>query len=111
MFCDVDGNRESRRGTVSLFDGPSPEVRTLSDASGEQEAVEAWISERIRGGCLPHEIGIVVRSERELKRARAAVKVADVRGSDLDKGREPNRGSIAIGTMHLAKGLELNAWR
>jgi superfamily I DNA/RNA helicase len=31
------------------------------------------------------------------------------RGSDLDDGAEPERGAVAIGTMHLAKGLEFRA--
>lgn len=104
--ADVDGNAESRRGTVSMFDGPAPTVQTFSGADKEQAAVGHWIAERIKGGCEPHEIGVIVRSDRELKRARAAVKIAAVRGSDLDEGAEPQRGSVAIGTMHLAKGLE-----
>jgi hypothetical protein len=28
---DVDGNTEGRRGTVSMFDGPPPIVKTCSD--------------------------------------------------------------------------------
>ena len=34
------------------------------------------------------------------------MKAAGVQGADLDDGSEPERGSVAIGTMHLAKGLE-----
>ena len=81
-------------------------VQTFSAPEKEQEAVGQWIAERIKGGCEPHEIGVIIRSDCELKRARAAVKIAATRGSDLDEGVEPERGSVAIGTMHLAKGLE-----
>jgi hypothetical protein len=34
------------------------------------------------------------------------VKIAAVRGSDLDEGAPPERGSVAVVTMHIAKGLE-----
>src|SRR5208337_77725 len=34
---DVDGNTESRRGTVSVFNGAEPEVRTFDDMDGEQK--------------------------------------------------------------------------
>ena len=34
------------------------------------------------------------------------MKIAAARGSTLDEGAEPERGSVALGTMHLAKGLE-----
>lgn len=106
VVSDVDGMSESRRGTISLFDGPTPDVRTFSDRAGEQEAVGKWIADRIVNGCLPHEVGVIVRSERELERARAAVKIAGVAGFDLNEGSEPQVGNVAIGTMHLAKGLE-----
>ena len=103
---DVDGNAESRRGTVSMFDGPPPVVQSFPSPKAEQEAVGRWISERIKDGCEPHEIGVIVRSSGELKRARAAVNIAGTKGSDLDEGTEPARGSVAVSTMHLAKGLE-----
>lgn len=103
---DVDGTSESRKGTVSLFDGPTPEVLTFPDAAAEQDAVAQWIKAQLAAGCQPEEIGVIVRSAAELKRARAAVKVAGVQGAELDDGSEPARGSVAIGTMHLAKGLE-----
>jgi len=103
---DVDGNSESRKGTVSLFDGPPPDVMTFAEFAAEQEAVGRWIKVQLASGCRPEEIGVIVRSPVELKRARAAVKAAGVQGADLDEGSEPERGSVAIGTMHLAKGLE-----
>ncbi|MFN3626743.1 MAG: UvrD-helicase domain-containing protein, partial [Parvibaculum sp.] len=66
---DVDGMTESRRGTVSVFDGAEPIVQTFDDIGAEQAAVGAWIAARIAEGCLPHEIGLFVRSDAEMKRA------------------------------------------
>jgi hypothetical protein len=106
---DVDGNVEGRRGTVSMFDGPSPLVRVCKDAGKEAEVVGAWIAERLREGSRPHEIGVFVRSEAELKRARAALKIAGARSVELSDKVEVEEGSVAISTMHFAKGLEFRS--
>src|SRR5690606_32747156 len=34
-IADLDGNEESRRGTVSVFDGPEPEVKLFTDEQQE----------------------------------------------------------------------------
>ncbi|WP_287177396.1 3'-5' exonuclease [Mesorhizobium sp.] len=106
---DVDGNVEGRRGTVSIFDGPSPQVTICKDSSEEAAVVGKWIAERLREGCQLHEIGVFVRSDAELKRARAALKVAGVRSVELTDKVEVEDGSVAISTMHFAKGLEFRS--
>ncbi len=57
----------------------------------------------------PHEIGVFVRSNREFRRARNAVKQAGVPAIELTDRIEVMPGRVAIGTMHLAKGLEFRA--
>lgn len=106
---DVDGNAEGRRGTVSVFDGPPPLVQVFADPEEEQKAVGQWVSERLREGCQPQEIGVFVRSEGQLKRARNALKVAGARSIELSEKVEVEEGSIAISTMHFAKGLEFRS--
>jgi hypothetical protein len=106
---DVDGNAEGRRGTVSMFDGPSPLVTVCKDTSKEAQAVGSWIAERLGEGCQPHEIGVFVRSDAELKRARAALKIAGARSIELSDKVEVEDGSVAISTMHFAKGLEFRS--
>jgi hypothetical protein len=59
---DVDGLTEDRRGTVSVFNGPTPEVEKFDDAEQETEAVANWITARLRKGVQPHEMGVFVRS-------------------------------------------------
>jgi hypothetical protein len=66
---DVDGNREERKGTISLFNGPVPEIRTLDSQKEEGAAVAAWLRERVKEGAAPHEIGIFVRSDAQIARA------------------------------------------
>jgi mRNA-degrading endonuclease RelE of RelBE toxin-antitoxin system len=73
---DVDGNTEGRRGTVSMFDGPPPMVLACNDKDHECRTVGGWITDRLKEGCAPREVGVFVRSEAELKRARAAAKAA-----------------------------------
>ncbi|WP_235981808.1 3'-5' exonuclease [Methylobrevis albus] len=106
---DVDGNAEGRRGTVSMFDGPSPLVTVCKDISKEAEAVGTWIAQRLGEGCQPHEIGVFVRSDAELSRAWAAMKIAGARSIQLSDKVESEDGSVAISTMHFAKGLEFRS--
>jgi superfamily I DNA/RNA helicase len=107
--ADVDGNAESRGGTVSVFDGPAPLVQILPDPDAERVAVASWIRERLTEGYEPHEIGVFVRAEAQLKRARAAVKAAGATAVELSDTVVPTPGHVAISTMHLAKGLEFRA--
>jgi hypothetical protein len=106
---DVDGNTEGRRGTVSMFDGPPPTVMACDDVDQEFRLVAGWISDRLKEGCQPREIGVFVRSDVELKRARAAVKAAGVRAVELSEKVEAEDGAVAISTMHFAKGLEFRS--
>jgi len=106
---DVDGNTEGRRGTVSMFDGPPPMVLACSDEGHECRAVAGWISDRLKEGRAPREVGIFVRSDAELKRARAAAKAAGVRAVELSEKVEVEDGAVAISTMHFAKGLEFRS--
>jgi superfamily I DNA/RNA helicase len=108
-MADVDGNTEDRRGTVSVFNGPDPMVRTFKSQNEEIEAVGTWIAERSSEGVMPHEFGVFVRSDAELARARAAAGKAGLPYKMLDEHVETTGGQIAIGTMHLAKGLEFRA--
>ena len=108
-LADVDGNVEDRRGTVSVFNGPLPVIEVFGNAEDEAEAVGAWIADRLKEGLQPREIGVFVRSDAELKRARAAVKSAGAAAAQLDDKAETVAGRVAIGTMHLAKGLEFRA--
>lgn len=106
---DVDGNEEDRRGTVSVFNGPEPEMQTFSDVEEEQSAISYWISSAIEDGIEPEEIGIFVRSNDQLSRARASINDAQQRPLELSDRVEDRTGRVSMGTMHLAKGLEFRA--
>ena len=105
----MDGNEEGRKGTVSVFNGPPPAVRTFKSAEDESNAIGAWIAARIKEGTRPEEIGVFVRSEAELDRARAVAKAAGASATTLSGESEAAPGMIAVSPMHLAKGLEFRA--
>ena len=106
---DADGNREERRHTVSVFNGPVPEIRVLSSQEEEIEHVGRWLSGRKKDGVAPHEFGVFVRSAAELDRARSAVQLSGLPFRVLDENVETTSGHVSISTMHLAKGLEFRA--
>jgi superfamily I DNA/RNA helicase len=70
-LSDVDGISEDRRGTISVFNGPAPEIDTFDDPEQEIEAVGEWITVRLRDGVQPHEIGIFVRFDSRAARGSA----------------------------------------
>ncbi len=97
VLRDTDGLEDERRGIISVFDGPAPEVQSLADIATEaavvRQAVDTWLSE----GIAPHEIGLFVRTPQLVPRARAAV--AGLTGE----------GEMTTAPMSLAKGLEFRA--
>ena len=44
---DVDGNKEERKGTISTFNGPAPDIMVLDTPEEEISAVSQWLAERI----------------------------------------------------------------
>jgi len=108
-IADVDGNREERRHTVSVFNGPAPQVRTFATEAEESAAVNAWLRVLAEDGVQPHEIGVFVRSSEQVPRATAAVSAAGLSPRVLDDRVQIRTGGVNVATMHLAKGLEFRA--
>lgn len=106
---DADGNKEDRSHTISVFNGPVPDIRVLQSEKEEAAQVATWIREHASKGVAPHEFGVFVRSASELDRAKAAVQAAGIPFKVLDENVETTSGFISIGTMHLAQGLEFRA--
>ncbi len=106
---DMDGREETRKGTVSVFDGPHPQVLKLADEAAERDAIRAFLSTARAEGIAPAEIGLFVRSRAQLDRARAVAQAAGL--VPVEPGDAPSKAgeSVTVGTMHMAKGLEFKA--
>lgn len=108
-MADVDGNAEDRSDTVSVFNGPPPRVRILSDHDDESDIVGQWLAECTADGIQPHEIGVFVRSDAQIGRAVRAVELAGLPYQVLDDHVATTHAHLSVSTMHLAKGLEFRA--
>ena len=108
-IADTDGNLEERRGTISVFNGPAPVIRTLDDEEGEIQTVGEQLTQVLSDGLHPEEIGVFVRSEAELERATAVVKRYGLPFAVLDETGKTAADCVTVSTMHLAKGLEFRA--
>ena len=84
-------------------------MRTFDSPEDEKEAIADWLRARQREGYAPQAVGVFVRSPEQLERARFAVQAAGMRSVQLDDGSGGVSGSVAVDTMHLAKGLEFRA--
>lgn len=105
-LSDVDGNSERRDGTISTFNGPTPEVQAFETEGGEANAVREWLRARLAEGVTPHEIAVMIRSEAQIERARSAAEGVGVPFKVLDEAVEATSGHASICPMPLAKGLE-----
>ena len=109
QVADVDGNSEERDDTISVFNGPPPEIQILPNQAAEIKRVGTWLAQQLQTGMAQEEIGLFVRSSAELPRARAAAEAAGLRFKILDEQVETPLDHLSISTMHLAKGLEFRA--
>ncbi len=97
VLRDTDGLEDERRGIISVFDGPAPEVKSFADTAAEAATVRQKVVTWLDDGIAPHEIGLFVRTLQLVGRARAAI--AGLSGED----------EMTTAPMSLAKGLEFRA--
>lgn len=109
QIADVDGNVEGRNGTVSLFNGPKPDIKAYPSNEAEIEGVHLWLKRLSEEGIQPHEIALFVRSAAQIDRTKASADRAGLKYRVLDEHVEIAPGLLSVSTMHLAKGLEFRA--
>jgi hypothetical protein len=97
VLRDTDGLEDERRGIISVFDGPMPEVRSLDSFVSESDAVRKTVEAWLNDGIAAHEIGLFVRTSQLVARARAVIN--GLTGAD----------EMTTAPMSLAKGLEFRA--
>ena len=109
QIADVDGNVESRKGAVSLFNGPRPDIKTYLTNEEESKGVASWLRQLASQGIQPQEMALFVRSAAQIDRAKTAAELAGINHHVLDEHVELAPDLLSICTMHLAKGLEFRA--
>jgi hypothetical protein len=97
VLRDRDGVEDERRGIISVFDGPPPEVKSFPTIAAEAEAVRKVVATWLGEWIAAHEIGLFVRTPQLVARARAAI-------DGLAGANE-----MVTAQMSLAKGLEFRA--
>ena len=100
-ITDLDGVEEGRRGTVSIFDGPVPEVKLLDDTEAEADFVSSWLRRCMTSGIPAKQIALLVRSSDQLDRARKSAENVVTAYADVE--------TPIVTVMHDAKGLEFRA--
>ncbi len=108
-MVDVDGNRDKRVGTVSVFNGSEPQISIAINPAEERAIVVEWLRARVKNGITADEIGVFVRSKTELSRALDAVHESGLPSTQLGRRVTHTSNSVAVGPMHRAKGLEFRA--
>ena len=93
VLRDTDGLEDERRGIISVFDGPPPEVKSLDTVAAEAQAVRKIVESWLGDGVAPREIGLFVRTPQLVTRARAAI--VGLAGA----------AEMTTAPMSLAKGL------
>ncbi len=103
---DVDGNVETRAGTVSVFNGEPPVIRNFATPELESQAVGSWLAKLMEAGIPPSEVGVFVRSDNEIPRALAAVSTAGFPARVFSERTSGEEIGVCVSTMHMAKGME-----
>ena len=105
----MDENEESRKATISLFNSLPPQILVVDDFEEENSIISVWLKTQADTGVPVSEIGVFVRSESELPRARSAIVEAGQNAYKITDKFEENSNAVSYGTMHLAKGLEFRS--
>jgi hypothetical protein len=98
---DLDGNRESRTGTRSLFRGPRPLLRGFTRPEEQMDYLRKGIQDALQGR-TPEDIAVFAQSNHQVRSLRDQLREFHIPNGDL--GRD-SRG-VKVGTLHRAKGLE-----
>lgn len=106
---DLNGGRESRKGTVSLLQGPRPTLKDFSSPEKEAKFVASEVQKLMNRGLHADEIGIFARTKYLLKPLKDKLKASDIPFVLLDSQSAGSSEAVHIGSMHRSKGLEFKA--
>jgi hypothetical protein len=104
-----DGELEAR-DSISLLNGPDPEVHVCRSAKDESNALGEWVKSLLEDGYKPNDIAIFARTDAlASERAYPALAPLTLGAHKLSDDEPPTGDDVFLGTMHRAKGLEFRA--
>lgn len=106
---DMDGGHERRTGTRSLLRGPAPKLVHFDGSAAERAGGASQIQRWLDDGLSPDAIGVFARTRAAGDSLGAALSQAAIPWQRLSDQGQSAQGSVRIGTMHRAKGLEFKA--
>jgi len=106
---DLDGLHESRKGTVSLLQGPEPILKAFDAQEQQAQFVAQEIQRLSKQGLLLGEIGVFARAKYLLKPVQKQLEELQLNAVNLDEQEDGTTDAVRLGTMHRAKGLEFKA--
>lgn len=104
---DLSGAFERRKGTISLFRGPTPTLHDCHTAGEQTARISELVTRLIQGGAEPGAIGIFAREKTTLEPIEKALANTGHQILRLkDSSDTSDLSMVRTGTMHRAKGLE-----
>lgn len=101
-----DGEKE-KRSTVSVLNGPPPEIQGFANVTKEAEGAASLLRNLLASGYKPRDIAIFARAESVLRdRVEPALAKAGLAGHPLSDDQPASATDVSVGTIHRAKGLE-----
>ncbi len=95
---------------VSLMSGPEPIIEQCTSPEDEAKKLAEWLCFLGEQAVEPGEIAIFARSYHLLEeRAIPALEEIGLPGNAINSNQREKPGSISVGTLHSAKGLEFRA--
>ena len=88
-----------------MINAPKPAMQVFDRKEQDVEAAGEWLKARHGEGIVPQEIGVFVRSDKEVVRRAAGIERAGLSFMLLDQHVETISGHVSLCTMQLAKGL------
>ncbi|WP_204150620.1 3'-5' exonuclease [Leptolyngbya sp. CCY15150] len=106
---DLDGSRETRKGTVSLLQGPEPILTAFDSSEQQAQFVAKEVLNLTERGLLLSEIGIFARTRYLLSPVQEHLQSLQIPYTHLNSQDNESDLGVRLGTMHRAKGLEFKA--
>lgn len=105
-YVDGEGEQDSSDHYRSARSGPSPLIVQADSASEELDDVAEVVSSWIEGGRAPESVGVLVRTNKEMKRFAGALDERGVPARQITSQGGSAKGQVQVMTMARAKGME-----